>query len=452
MNRPAATQHIRPTDAADQPAELRRLAVMGLCDLPSGEGAARRDPRMRLAGRRCDMLEVRVVVENHCAMVLGHRSGQQVDHAGGPVVTPGRHPDLDIPCPACDHLADRQDNVEFLAALGDRAHIAKIAAGVAGLQVNRDARGSRAIDDETGDDGTDHRMLAPDVRRSVDHVELPGSCAPRRAHPARLGLDIVVRRITGHVIQRTRGHQLIDRPGPLPHLLGLVLGSRDGHRRAVRMMSGSLMSGPTPRACGSSSSRSIRRRRLATNSSAALTVSFFVVVPSSLAARSSASSFRSIMVFIYLILLLRIYRWQHGLGRRWGGAGAARPAPGRLKPCMVRTTVHPRPQPCRSAHRWAERYQHANREVLVEGDPLALRLRGSRGKIPSRAAERGRHCPGSDLVRDLQMDWRIGGLRWEGRAFRQAGVPCGGSARRSTPSTMSWAEWGRTVPPATPAE
>src|ERR1022692_3999892 len=71
--------------------------------------------------------------------------------------------------------------------------------------------------------------------------------------------------------------------------------ARQYHRRACRMISVSAMSGPTPRAYGSSSSCSIRWRLLATNCRAAFTVSFFVEVPSSLAATSSASSFRSII-------------------------------------------------------------------------------------------------------------------------------------------------------------
>src|SRR4051794_28207811 len=55
----------------------------------------------------------------------------------------------------------------------------------------------------------------------------------------------------------------------------------------------------------------MRRRRLATNSNAALTVSFLVVVPSSLAASSRASSFKSIIVFIYSTVQSRIYSAQH---------------------------------------------------------------------------------------------------------------------------------------------
>src|SRR5262249_9400095 len=83
------------------------------------------------------------------------------------------------------------------------------------------------------------------------------------------------------------------------------------HRRACRMTSESAMSGPTPNAYGSSSNCSMRRRRVATNSNAPLTVSFFLVVPSSLAASSSASSFRSIIVFMCLKVLPDIHARQH---------------------------------------------------------------------------------------------------------------------------------------------
>jgi len=61
-------------------------------------------------------------------MVFCHRSGQQIDHADGPVMTTGRHPDLDVASPVGHHLADRQDDIKFLAALRDHAHVSKIVA------------------------------------------------------------------------------------------------------------------------------------------------------------------------------------------------------------------------------------------------------------------------------------------------------------------------------------
>src|SRR5450755_1682943 len=102
----------------------------------SGQGAAGRDPFVRLAGRGGDVLEIRVVVEDHRTEVLRYRGGQQVDYADGTVVATGGHPDLDIAGTVGDHLADRQDDIEFLAALSDRAHVSQVAAGVARLQVN----------------------------------------------------------------------------------------------------------------------------------------------------------------------------------------------------------------------------------------------------------------------------------------------------------------------------
>jgi hypothetical protein len=94
----------------------------------SRQSAPGHDPRVRLAGRGCDVLEVRIVVKDYRTMVFCHRSGQQVDHAGGPVMTTGCHPDLDIAGPVRHHLADRQDDIEFLAALRDQAHVSEIAA------------------------------------------------------------------------------------------------------------------------------------------------------------------------------------------------------------------------------------------------------------------------------------------------------------------------------------
>jgi hypothetical protein len=88
------------------------------------------------------------------------------------VVTPGHHPDLDIAGTVSDHFADWQNDIELLAAFSDRAHVAQIAARVACLQINSDARGSRAVGDEPGDDRTDGSVLAPGVRRGVDQVEL----------------------------------------------------------------------------------------------------------------------------------------------------------------------------------------------------------------------------------------------------------------------------------------
>jgi hypothetical protein len=81
---------------------------------------------VRLAGRCCDVVKVRVVVKDYRTMVLCHCRGQQVDHAGGAVMTAGRHPDLDIAGAVGHHLADRQYNVEFFAALRDHANVSEI--------------------------------------------------------------------------------------------------------------------------------------------------------------------------------------------------------------------------------------------------------------------------------------------------------------------------------------
>jgi hypothetical protein len=67
-------------------------------------------------------------VKDYRTMVFCHRSGQQVDHTGGPVMTTGRHPDLDVAGPVSHHPADRQHDIEFFAALRDHAHVSEIAA------------------------------------------------------------------------------------------------------------------------------------------------------------------------------------------------------------------------------------------------------------------------------------------------------------------------------------
>src|SRR6266699_6064363 len=66
--------------------------MMGPGQRLSGQGAPGDDPLVWLAGRCCDVLEVRVVVEDHRAVVFCHRGGQQVDHSGGPMMTTACHP------------------------------------------------------------------------------------------------------------------------------------------------------------------------------------------------------------------------------------------------------------------------------------------------------------------------------------------------------------------------
>jgi Major Facilitator Superfamily len=225
---------------------------------PSGEAAAWRDPGLSLAGDRGNVLEVGVVVQSNGTMVLGDSRGHQVNDACRPVVPASGHPDLDIPGPFGNYLGHREDDVEASAPLSDKTDVGEVAPGVASLQVDGDASGGGAVRDQSCYDLAHRGMPNPCLSGSVNQVELT----------------------------RT---------------------SRQDHRRACRMTSSSAMSGPTPRANGSSSSWSMRRRLLATNSSAAFTVSFFVVVPSSLAARSSASSFKSIIVFIYTRILSCIH-------------------------------------------------------------------------------------------------------------------------------------------------
>src|SRR6266536_2233876 len=220
---------------------------------------------MWLPGRRRDVFEVGVVMQHHGAVVLGHRRRQQVDDARRPVMAAGGHAELDVPRPLGDRLADRQDHVAGTATGGDLTYVSEVAAGVAGFEIDGDAGRRGPIHDEPGEDRAHDGMGHPGVYRRVDQVELARASWP----------------------------------------------GRQRHRRAWRMISGSVMSGPTPKAYGSSRSCSIRRCRLATNSRAALTVSFFVVVPSSFAAKARASSFKSIIVFISPRVYLGLYRQQY---------------------------------------------------------------------------------------------------------------------------------------------
>jgi hypothetical protein len=238
----------RPGSAA-----ARSRRSFGGCPLKSGETAAWRDPGMGLAGDGGNVLEVGVVVQDGRAVVLCNGCGEEVENACCPVMPTSGHPDLDIPSPLGNRLGDGQRDVETLAPLGDNTEVGQVTTGITSLQVDSHARGGGAVHDEPSYECAYSGVPDPGLGRGIDQVELTWA-------------------------------------------------SRQCHRRACRMTSASAISGPTPNAYGSSSSCSMRRRRPATNSSAAFTVSFFVVVPSSLAARSSASSFRSIIVFMHTIV------------------------------------------------------------------------------------------------------------------------------------------------------
>lgn len=83
---------------------------------------------MRLASRRRDVLEVGVIVEDHRTVMFRDGGSQQVDYPGCAAMTTGGHADLDIPGTISDHLTDRQDDVEFFAAPGNRLNVGQIAA------------------------------------------------------------------------------------------------------------------------------------------------------------------------------------------------------------------------------------------------------------------------------------------------------------------------------------
>jgi hypothetical protein len=66
------------------------------------------------------------------------------------VVTAGDQPQLDIAGPLRNRLADREHDVELSPTLRDRAHVGKVAAGVASLQIHGHAGRRSPIDDEPG--------------------------------------------------------------------------------------------------------------------------------------------------------------------------------------------------------------------------------------------------------------------------------------------------------------
>jgi hypothetical protein len=76
-----------------------------------------------LAGDRSNVLEISVVVKDHSTMVLGYRRGDQVDDTRCPVMSAGRHPDLDIPGPLSDYYRHRQDDIAGSATLCDNPEV-----------------------------------------------------------------------------------------------------------------------------------------------------------------------------------------------------------------------------------------------------------------------------------------------------------------------------------------
>ena len=73
---------------------------------------------MRLAGRCRNVLEVGVIMQDHRAVMFRDGRCEQVNHPRCPVMTAGRHPDLNIAGTIGDRLSDWQDNIEFRAAAG----------------------------------------------------------------------------------------------------------------------------------------------------------------------------------------------------------------------------------------------------------------------------------------------------------------------------------------------
>jgi hypothetical protein len=198
----------RPRSRHPDPAAVALRPAAGevrASSLRSGETAAWRDPGLGLAGDSGNVLEVGVVVQDGRAVVLCDGCGQEVENSCCPVMPTSGHPDLDIPGPLGNRLGDGQHDVQTLAPLGDDTEVSQVTTGIASLQVDRHAGGGRTVHDEPSYDCAHTGVPDPGLRRGVDQVELAWA-------------------------------------------------GRQCHRRACRMTSASAMSGPTPRAYGSSSS------------------------------------------------------------------------------------------------------------------------------------------------------------------------------------------------------
>jgi hypothetical protein len=65
-------------------------------------------------------------MRDHGAMLFGDRGGQQVDDAGGAVLTSGRHLDLDLTRSYCDRLVYRSHYILGPAPLRDGPHLAMV--------------------------------------------------------------------------------------------------------------------------------------------------------------------------------------------------------------------------------------------------------------------------------------------------------------------------------------
>lgn len=136
----------------------------------SADTAPRDDPRMRLARGRRYVFKVSVVMQDNRAMMLSHRSGEQIDDASGSVMTSRGHANLDIAGALGDGFADRQHHVESPAALGNGPNVTDIATGVAGLQVNGHTGRRGPVGDEASDDIADRWHVGPRVSRRIDQI------------------------------------------------------------------------------------------------------------------------------------------------------------------------------------------------------------------------------------------------------------------------------------------
>jgi hypothetical protein len=76
-----------------------------------------------LAGNRGNVLEISVVMKHDSTLVLGYGRSDQVDDTRCPVMSAGRHPDLDIPGPLSDYCRHRQDDIASSATLCDNPDV-----------------------------------------------------------------------------------------------------------------------------------------------------------------------------------------------------------------------------------------------------------------------------------------------------------------------------------------
>jgi hypothetical protein len=145
---------------------------MGVC-------AARDYPVRGLAGHGGNVVEVGIVVQYGCAVVLGRGGGEQVHHAGGAVLACGGEKRLDLAGPAGDLVGAGE--LDQLTAYSEDPLVSPGLAGrVAQFQVDRHERRQHAVGGQPPQPRLGRRDPTLDrVGRGVGQVQRRHRRAPR---------------------------------------------------------------------------------------------------------------------------------------------------------------------------------------------------------------------------------------------------------------------------------